>query len=329
MHTNPSLSRRLVFLLALPIAGAPSSLRAQAAAATAVSPCPTDSTTSSRICQAGADALTAFLPIEGLLIGGGNPVPGTAAASGRFGHARLALRVGFASLTVPKTSYDGTTDTVRADKRLLVPMPRVDLALGLFSKKLPLGTVAVDLLGSAVLLPTGATTRIHIDENARKIGPLALGLGYGFRAALLMKAPKPTVSLNVMKRDMPSIQFGDRGAGDNLAVATSLSAISVRLIFGGQVKALTISGGLGMDLYKGAGRVSFADSAGVDTTVAVDLSTSRIMTLVNLAYDLGPVSVWGEGGFQVGKKTELVTIFQRNDPSAGRFYGGAGLTLRF
>ncbi len=216
-----------------------------------------------------------------------------------------------------------------ADKRLLVPLPRIDLALGLFSKKLPLGTVAVDLLGSAVLLPTGATTRIHIDENARKIGPLALGLGYGFRAALLMKAPMPTVSLNVMKRDMPSIRFGDRGAGDNLAVTTSLSAINVRLIAGGTAKGFSIAGGLGMDLYKGSGTVAFADSAGADTTVAVELSTSRLMTLLNVGYELGPLGLWGEGGFQVGKKTKLATVFQRNDPSAGRFYGGLGVTIRF
>jgi hypothetical protein len=294
-----------------------------------VSPCPTDTTTSSRICQAGADALTAFLPIEGLLVGGGNPVPGTAGAIGRFGHARLSARVGFASLTAPKTSYDGTTDTVLADKRLLVPLPRVDLSLGLFSKKLPMGTVAVDLLGSAVLLPTGATTRIRIDENARKIGPLALGLGFGFRAALVMKAPKPTVSLSVMKRDMPVIRFGDLSAGDKLSAATSLSAINVRLLFGGQAKALSIAGGLGVDLYKGSGTVTYADTAGADTTVAIELSTMRIMTLLNLGYDLGPATVWVEGGFQVGKKTELATVFQRNDPSAGRFYGGAGLSLRF
>ncbi len=301
-------------------------LTGQTAAAT---PCPTDTTSTSRICQAGADALTAFLPIEGLLVGGGNPVPGTAGAIGRFGHARLAARIGLASLTAPKTSYDGTTDTVLADKRLLVPLPRLDLALGLFSKKLPLGTVAMDLLGSAVLLPTGASTRIRIDENARKLGPLALGLGFGFRAALIMKAPKPTVSLSVMKRDMPSIRFGDLAAGDKLSAETSLSAINVRLVFGGQAKALSIAGGLGMDLYKGSGSVTFVDSTGADSTVAMELSTSRIMTLINLGYDVGPATLWVEGGFQVGKKTQLATTFQHNDPSAGRFYGGAGVTFRF
>jgi hypothetical protein len=323
MQTLQSPSRRAALLLAWLIAVGAAPLAAQA------SPCPADTTTSSRICQAGADALTAFLPIEGLLVSGGNPVPGTAAAVGKFGHARLAFRVGVASLTVPKTTYDGTTDTVLADKRLLVPLPRIDLALGLFSKKLPLGTAAVDLLGSAVLLPTGVTTRIQIDDNARSIGPLALGLGYGFRAALLMKSPMPTVSLNVMKRDMPTIRFGDRARGDNLAVTTSLSAINARLIVGAHASGFSIAGGAGLDLYKGSGTVAFADSAGADTTVTVDLSTSRIMTLLNLGYDLGPLGVWVEGGFQVGKKTKLATVFQRNDPSSGHFYAGAGATIHF
>jgi hypothetical protein len=226
-------------------------------------------------------------------------------------------------------TYDGTSDTVQADKRLMVLLPRLDLALGLFSKKLPLGTVAMDLLGSAVVIPANATTRVRLDENARTIEGLALGLGFGFRAAVVMPAPKPTISLSVMKRDMPAIRFGDLAAGDRLSAATSLSAISARLLVGGRLRILTLAAGGGIDLYKGSGSVSYADSAGVDSTVAVQLSTMRIMTTANAAIALGPVTVWGEGGFQVGKKTELVTVFRRNDPSSGRFFGGLGASLQF
>jgi hypothetical protein len=323
MSTAPPSSLRLaLFLLGL-VVGASAPLPAQSGT------CPTDSTATSRICQAGVDALTIFLPLEGALVGGGNPVPGTASAIGKFGHVRLAARVGLASVTVPQMTYDGTSDTVQADKRLLVPLPRLDLALGLFSKKLPLGTVAMDLLGSAVVIPAKATTRVRLDENARTIEGLGLGLGFGFRAALVMPAPKPTVSLSVMKRDMPVIRFGDLAAGDRLSAATSLSAISARLLFGGRLRVLTLSAGGGIDLYKGSGSVSYADSAGVDSTVAVQLSTVRIMTTANAAIALGPVTLWGEGGFQVGKKTELVTVFRRNDPSSGRFFGGLGASLQF
>lgn len=295
------------------------------------SPCPADTTATGRLCQAGVDALTVFLPVEGLLVSGGNPVPGTAAAIGRLGHASVIGRVGFARVTIPDSRYDGTTDTVAADKRILVPVPRVDVAVGLFSKKLPLGTAAVDLLGSAVFIPTGATTRIHVTENARLLGSLALGLGYGFRAALTMPAPKPTVSLTVMKRDMPSIRFGDRSAGDPLQIATTLSAINARLMVGGKAGVVTLTAGAGLDLYSGTGVVTYADStlAAGDSTVTEKLSTSRIMTALNASLDLGPLHLWGEGGLQVGKKTELATPFELNDPSSGRFFGGAGVTIQF
>ncbi len=310
----------LIALLATP-------LRAGAQA----SPCPADTSSTGRLCQSGIDALTAFLPLEGLLVSGGNPVPGTAAAIGRLGHLRVTGRVGFARVTIPARSYDGTTDTVAAEKRLLVPVPRLDIALGLFSKQLPLGTAAVDLLGSAVLIPTGATTRIAIDENAREVASMALGLGFGFRAALTMPAPKPTVSLSVMKRDMPSIRFGSRASGDPLQAATSLSAINVRLMVGGKAGLVTLAAGAGLDLYTGTGVVTYADSAvaGGDSTVSVKLSTSRIMTALNAGIEIGPIHLWAEGGLQVGKKTELPTHFELNDPSSSRFYGGTGVALKF
>ncbi len=160
MQTASRTLRTALLPLGL-VLGAATSVAAQASApaTTAVSPCPSDTTPSSRICQAGADALTALLPIEGLLVGGGNPVPGTAGALGRFGHARLTLRVGIASLTAPKTSYDGTSDTVLADKRLLVPLPRVDLSLGLFSKALPLGSVAMEEIMPMERATSGASAR--------------------------------------------------------------------------------------------------------------------------------------------------------------------------
>jgi hypothetical protein len=307
----------------------PDRLTAQDSSSTSAGPCPADTTAVSRVCQAGADALTAFLPVEGLLVSGGNPVPGTAGGIGKFGHVRIGARVGFARVTLPSAGYDGSTDTVAADKRLLVPVPRIDLSLGLLSKTLKLGTVTVDLLGSAVVIPTGATTRVRVDENARSIAGLALGLGFGLRLGMAMPEPKPTISLSLMKRDMPGIRFGDRSAGDRLSAATTLSAINVRLLVGGRLKLVTLAAGGGLDLDQGSGSVTYADSAGADSTVTMDLSTSRIMTALNAGLDLGPLKLWAEGGFQVGRKTELVTRFERNDPSSGRFFGGVGAAIQF
>lgn len=299
--------------------------------AQATTGCAADTVAAGRICQAGSDALAIFLPVEGLLVGGGNPFPGTADGIGRLGHVRLGLRVGFTTVTIPDVGYDGTADTVAADKRVTVPVPRLDAAFGLFSKALPLGTATVDFLASAVVIPTGATTRIAIDANARRIGDYALGLGFGLRAALAMAKQKPTVSLTVVKRDLPRIRFGSRSAGDPLQASTTLSAISARLMAGLSRGPVTLAAGAGIDLYKGSGLVTFADSTTVsgDSTVAVDLSTSRIMTALNLGFGAGPLHVWAEGGLQVGKKTELATEFELNDPSGSRFFGGVGVGLRF
>ena len=111
-----------------------------------------------------------------------------------------------------------------------------------------------------------------------------------------MPAPKPSVSLSVIKRDLPTLRFGDLAGGDQLSIATNLSAINVRLLVGGKVKLLALAVGAGLDLYKGAGRVSWRDStSGSDSTIAVTLSTSRITPTLNAAIDLGPISLWGEG----------------------------------
>ncbi|HWA16033.1 MAG TPA: hypothetical protein VG817_06360 [Gemmatimonadales bacterium] len=292
--------------------------------------CPADTTAVGRVCQAGVDALTLFLPTENLLVSGGNPVPGTAAAIGKFGHFRIGARVGLVRVTIPETSYNGTRDTVPADTRLLIPAPRLDLSVGIFSKALPIGTASVDLLGAAVILPTDVSSRYTVDENARRIESLALGLGFGFRAAMQMNGNKPTVSLSVMKRDMPALRFGDVGAGDDLSVATNLSSINGRLAVGGKLYGLRLTAGGGMDLIKGKGSVTFIDPAtATDSTFAVDMSTSRITTFLNAALDLGPLSLWGEGGFTVGKDDGVITTFQRIDAAGGTFYGGLGAAISF
>lgn len=292
--------------------------------------CPGDSTQAGRICQAGADAVTLFLPVEAALVGGGNPVPGTARALGQFGRFRLAGRIGLVRATIPSAGYDGTSDTVKMDKRLLIPMPRLDLDVGVFSKKLPMGNVSVDLLGSAVVVPIGRSSRYRLDENARRIDQFAIGLGFGFRAAFAMAGNKPTISLNVMKRDMPGIIFGDLSKGDQLQASTTLSALSVRLLVGGFLGPFEMTGGGGLDMLKGKGKVAFVDPVtSTDSTVAFDLSTSRINVLLNAAINLKPLKLWGEGGFLVGKDEGTLTSFERIDPAGGQFYGALGAAIAF
>jgi hypothetical protein len=99
---------------------------------------------------------------------------------------------------------------------------------------------------------------------------------------------------------------------------------------GGKFALLRLSAGGGMDLIKGKGSVTFVDPLTLaDSTFAVDMSTSRITTFLNAALDFGPLSLWGEGGFTIGKNDGVVTTFQRIDPGGGTFYGGLGAALTF
>ncbi|MEP6572415.1 MAG: hypothetical protein ABJD11_06950, partial [Gemmatimonadota bacterium] len=293
--------------------------------------CPSDTTAAGRVCNAALDAATAMQPVAGLLISGGNPEPGTAGAQGKFGHMRLTARVGLAQVTFADTHYLGTKagDTVGAAKRLTLPAPRLDMAMGIFSKKLPMGSVAVDLLGSVLLLPTSATTRIRVDPNARQLGGLALGFGYGFRAALVPPSPKPMVSISALRRDLPTLYYGNVAAGDNYSYASNLKAINVRLMVGARSKLLELSAGGGMDLYSGNSNITYHDAvAGIDSTFTRPIKSSRIMTAFNAAFNFPIITLSGELGFQVGKDEKLTTTFARNDTKAGKFYGGLGATIR-
>jgi hypothetical protein len=283
-----------------------------------------------KVCGAAFDGATTFLPAAGILMAGGNPVLGTASASGRFASSRLILRGQAAQVNFPDTRYDGTSDTVKSGKRLTLVAPRLDLAFGVFSKKLPQGPIAIDLLGSVVLMPTGLTARFRVDPNAHQVGSVALGFAYGIRAALANPPPKPSVSFSFMMRNLPTVIYGDVAAGDQYAFSFNPKAMSVRLMAGRKFGPLDISGGAGMDLLSASTTATVRDTAvaGGVHSITASIKTSRIMTALNLGIDLPVFRLGGEFGFQVGKNDQLTTVFDRNDTKSGKFYGGVGLGIK-
>jgi hypothetical protein len=137
------------------------------------------------------------------------------------------------------------------------------------------------------------------------------------------------VSLSVLRRDLPTLFYGNVSAGDAYSYASNLKAINVRLLAGGRFKLLELSAGGGMDLYSGNTDVTYHDAvAGTDSTFTKPIKSSRIMTAFNAALNFPLLTVSGEIGFQVGKDQKLTTIFQQNDTKAGKFYGGIAATLR-
>ncbi len=323
-----SLRSHLSVVVMLAVIG--SNLQGQATTpATTAEPCDSVKGRALRVCHAAVDGVHMLHPTVGLLISGGNPVLGTAGASGRFGHFELTTRATYATMVFPATDYRGTSDTVARATEVTVLMPRVDLSFGVYRTKLPMGDVAVDLLGSLLLVPTTPNDRVHFGEDVRRLGRFALGFGYGFRAALITTDPAPTVSLSVVKRDLPTTTYGRLGPTDNYAYSFNTSAINVRLGLGRRFGHTEIVAGMGANLLGGDATVLFR--APGDTsfqTAALALSGMRLTLWLNASREIGPFRLSAEGGFQVGKDDLLVTVFEANDPKAGKFYGGLGIGVK-
>jgi len=159
-------------------------------------------------CNTAVDAVRAFYPLAGMIISGGNPVLGTAGSLGGLGHLTLTARVNAIKAALPDPTA-ANQSPVPSSFNGAVPAPMVEGALGLL-KGMGGGLLAVDLLGSALILPTGIDN-LHVDSNATHISDAALGLGFGARVGVLKGSfPIPSVSVSWMHRSLPRLRYGTR-----------------------------------------------------------------------------------------------------------------------
>jgi hypothetical protein len=284
-----------------------------------------------RVCAAAVDGTRAFHPVVGVLVSGGNPTIGSAATLGGLGHASLTLRANAVELVLPDLAYDGSSSTVPAGDKLFAPAPLVEGALGVY-RGVGNGLLAVDLLGSAQLLPTDQIDNLTVASGARKIGGIALGLGYGARVGLLReRGPLPAVSVSIMRRDIPEITYGDLPAGDRYSYGVDLHATNLRLVASKQLPVFDVAAGLGWDKYTGDAVVTFRDPiTGVPRPdVPVELNSSRVLGFLNAGMSLSVARLTGEVGYQGGKDQNLSTDFEDFDTTKGKFFAGLGLRVDF
>ncbi len=284
------------------------------------------------ICNAAIDGTQVLHPVAGLLVSGGNPVLGSVKSLGGLGHFSLTARVNATQLRTPDLNYDGSTTTVGQDKKMYAPAPLVEAALGLF--KGVNGFFAVDALGSAQLLPTKAIDNLTVDKNARKIGSIALGLGYGARVGVFPgKAIIPSLTVSVMRRDIPRITYGNvTTGGDNYSYSLDLHATNLRAVAGYKLALFNVGAGIGWDKYTGSANIGFVPNGGVlpaQTINGIKLDNTRTMAFLTAAIDLPVVKIGAEAGYQFGKSENLATTFTGNDPSKKRLFAGAGLRFAF
>ena len=284
-----------------------------------------------RVCAAAVDGTRAFHPVIGVLISGGNPTIGSAGALGGLGHASVTLRANAVELVLPELAYDGSTTVVAAGDKFWAPAPLVEGAVGIY-KGMGSGLLAVDLLGSAQLLPTDQIDNMTVDEGARKIGDIALGLGYGARIGLLREmGPLPAVSVSVMRRDIPQISYGDVSGGDRFSYDVDLHATNLRLVASKKLLVFDLAGGLGWDKYTGDALIRFRDPlTGVtQPPVPVELDNTRVLGFLNAGMSLSVMRLTAEVGYQGGKDQELTTEFEDFDTTKGKFFAGLGLRVGF
>jgi hypothetical protein len=293
--------------------------------------CSTYSGNAERVCSAAVDGTRAFHPVFGMLVSGGNPSIGSAATMGGLGHASLTVRANAVNLVLPDLSYTGSSATVPAGDKLFLPAPLVEGSVGLYPG-MSAGLLAVDFLGSAQLLPTDQINNVTVDPKARRIGSIALGLGYGARVGLLRGAgPLPDISVSLMRRDIPKITYGDVSAGDRYSYGVNLHATNLRLIASKQVAVLDLAAGLGWDKYSGDAIIQFRDpiTGVLQSNVPVQLDNSRVLGFVNAGFSLAMVRLTGEVGYQGGKDQQLTTDFEDLDTTKGKLFAGLGLRVSF
>lgn len=284
-----------------------------------------------RVCAAAVDGTRAFHPVIGVLVSGGNPTIGSAGTMGGLGHASFTIRANAVEVVFPDLQYTGSTSTVPADDKFWATAPVAEGALGIY-KGMSSGLLAVDLLGSAQLLPTNQIDNFTVDAGARRLGDIALGLGYGARIGLLQEmGPLPAVSVSIMRRDIPEIAYGDVSTGDRYSYAVDLHATNLRLIASKRLLVFDLAAGLGWDKYTGDALIRFRDplTGTPQPGVPVELESSRVLSFLNAGMSLSVVRLTGEIGYQGGKDQNLSTEFEDFDTTKGKFFAGLGLRVGF
>ena len=285
-------------------------------------------------CQAAVDGIRAFYPLAGMVVTGGNPVIGTARSLGGLGHFALTARVNAIKAALPDPTATNQTP-VPTSFNGAVPAPVIEGAVGL-TKGLAGGLLAVDVLGSALILPTGIDN-LTVDANATKFLDAALGIGYGLRVGVLNGGfPVPAVSVSWMHRKVPRLRYGTIGpiigTGDEFEFTMDLTGDSYRAIAGWKLAAVDLAAGIGVDRYRSRDtNIRFHNAVtptSVDTVV-INPTNTRALVFVNGGLSLAAVKLVGEIGLQAGKDQEYVTQFQDFDPKAAHAFGGIGIRFGF
>lgn len=293
------------------------------------------------ICQKARDLFAFVIPQVGVAVSGGNPMPGDAGSLGGFGKRALSVRVVGVDGRLPRNnvplSITGASSGDFGAARTLIPLPAVDLGLGVFPG-IPVGVTnvgGVDLLLGAMYLPS--VTRNEFEVSPQNGG---FAFAYGLRVGALQESSfVPGVSVSWQRRQLPTTDFSYTPANDTLIVdGTSVRSDALRVVVSKRITLFGLAAGVGQDHIEGESGMRAVVNETVGGTplrqtvslTGLRESTTRKTAFVNASFSLLAFRLVGEYGWSsAGSLRSTVNTFGGRSANEGYRYGSLGISARF
>lgn len=293
-------------------------------------------------CQKGRDLFAYLIPQIGIALSGGNPIPGEGGTMGGPGHGALSVRLLAAEGFLPRNTVPILPSTVPhasdfGAARTYIPVPAVDLALGVFPG-IPAGLTnvgGIDVLGGFTYIPEASREALLVSPRSKKYA-----LSYGARVGLLQESSMiPGISASYMRRRLPAEDISYTPGTDTLEVGNvSVAANTWRVVISKRIPLIGLAAGVGKDVIEGTAAMrgvvnSSVGNNGLRTEVALrDLKTQteRKTAFVNASFGVSSFRIVAEYGWSsAGTIEQTLNQFGSRKANEGYRYGSAGITLRF
>ncbi len=294
-------------------------------------------------CQKGTDIFTMLAPqVNGALTGGG-PVLGSSRAVRGLS---IGIRVNAVDGRVPDLaavtlSSTGTVRSTIPTKRVPVPAPTLDVALGVF----PGFFVGVQRLFSIdALVNVAYIPNRDIQDFSVRATKGSLKLGYGGRVGILAdRMLMPAVAVSFFRRSLPTSTFSTSFNSSIAGIATKDSIIlgnlsiendAIRIAASKKLGFIEIGGGVGQDRYRTftqlTARVQPSVGVPARATVALTQAIKRNAAYGSLSLNFFKLRLGAEAGSTFGgDSVSTYNTFTDGKLNEQRLFGSVGLRLSF
>jgi hypothetical protein len=238
-------------------------------------------------------------------------------------------------------SSTGIVQSAIPTKRVPVPAPTLDVALGVFPG-IFLGVqrvMSVDALVNVAYIPNR-----DVQDFSVKTTKGSLKLGYGARIGILAdRLLVPAIAVSFFRRSLPTATYSTSFTSSTVGITTddslSLSNLSIendalRLSLSKKLGFLELGGGVGQDRYRTFTQIRTVVSPAVGTPVASTVSLTQVMkrnaAYGSLALNIFKLRIGAEGGATFGGDSlSTYNSFTDGKLNSQRLFGSVGLRLSF